>query len=317
MEREGKSRAERSAARYDSGMRPRVSLLFSLVLTISLAVPLAAHAGIPFFGPIIPQAGNQAVCPASFGMLMEVINNIIQFLLTIAIVFVAPLTIGYAGFLFVINPANPGEIEKAKGILWHTISGLVVALAAWMIVAAIMAVLYNPKDVGGTWMDLIGSQGIDSCIKQAGALPGEGLKSAVTEPGLGIVPPGGAGRFTYDPGIDVQKAHASSALANLLTCMEGKVPAGVGRISSISDSLITSSQKTFAECAVGACQHAANSCHYGGREGSCIGSSYAVDFGDEINGGALREAATTCGADFIFMEGNHLHVSVGKACGCN
>ncbi len=283
-------------------------------------MPLAAQAGIPFFGPIIPQANNQAVCPASWGMVLTVINNVISFALTIAIVFVAPLMIGYAGFLMVVNPTSIGDVQKAKTVLWNTVIGIVIALAGWMIVAAIMAVLYNPSAQSGVtrlevWSNLIGSKGVEPCLRQQGALPGEGLAPAVTVPRLEVAPGAAPGRFTYDPGIEAQVATASGALQSLLSCMVTRVPAGVGRISSISDSQITSGQNTFAQCAAGRCQHAANSCHYGGR--SCVGSSYAVDFGDQQNTQALSAAATACGANYVGNEVDHLHVSVGGSCGCN
>ncbi|MDO8514765.1 MAG: hypothetical protein Q7S50_04430, partial [bacterium] len=98
-------------------MRSRATFFILLFVAGSLALPLAAHAGggIPFFGPIIPAAYN--VCPASWGLLITVINNIIRFLLTLVIVFVAPLMIAYSGFLFVVNPMNSGGIAKAKSIL--------------------------------------------------------------------------------------------------------------------------------------------------------------------------------------------------------
>jgi len=144
----------------------------------SFVLPQFAHAAIPFFGPIIPQAGSQAVCPASWGMLITVVNNIIQLLLTIAIVFVAPLMVAYAGFLFVVNPADPSGIAKAKGVLTNTIVGIVISLSAWMVVDAVMAVLYNPGNAAGTWASLISSGGIDPCLPQAGALPSSGLNQA-------------------------------------------------------------------------------------------------------------------------------------------
>ena len=66
----------------------------ALLVAGSLALPLAAQAGgIPFFGPIVPDAINR--CAAGWGMLITVINNIISFLITLAIVFVAPLMIAW------------------------------------------------------------------------------------------------------------------------------------------------------------------------------------------------------------------------------
>src|SRR3989344_5737521 len=119
-------------------MRSRISLFALLLVFGSVALPLVAHAGgIPFFGPIIPNeqitvngvVTNQNVCAAGWGMLMIVVNNLISFLLTIAIVFVAPLMIAWSGFLFVVNPVDASGKEQAKKILTNTVVGIVIALA--------------------------------------------------------------------------------------------------------------------------------------------------------------------------------------------
>ena len=165
-------------------MRFRVPLLVFLFTVCSFVLPIIAHAqGIPFFGPIIPPADN--ACPAGWNMLIIVINRIISLLLTLAIVFVAPLMIAYSGFLFLVNPVDSSGITKAKGILTNTIVGIVIALAGWMIVAAIMAVLYrSPNDSWGTWTSLIRGGG-NPCLDQSGVTP----PSAVTPPPtVGVVP---------------------------------------------------------------------------------------------------------------------------------
>ena len=145
----------------------RFKVLFVALLLFS-CTPLFAHAGgIPFFGPIIPK--ESATCPASWGLVITVINNIITLLITLAIVFVAPLMIAYAGFLFVVNPVNSGGISQAKSILLNTVIGIAVALAGWLIVDAIMAVLYNPTAVGSTWSSLITSGGTTPCLQVAGS----------------------------------------------------------------------------------------------------------------------------------------------------
>ncbi len=160
-------------------MRPRATLLTLILVAGSFVLPQFAHAAIPFFGPVVPQTGGQAVCPASWGMLITVINNIIQLLITLAIVFVAPLMVAYSGFLFVVNPADSGGISKAKGILTNTIVGIVISLSAWMIVDAVMAVLYqSPNGAWGTWSSLIVGKSGDLCLPQAGALPTGTLNQA-------------------------------------------------------------------------------------------------------------------------------------------
>ena len=174
-------------------MRSKMSLFAFLLIAGSLALPLAAHAGgIPFFGPIIPQEGIQAVCPAGWGMLIEVINNLISFFITLAIVFVAPLMFAYAGFLFVTNPVNASGKEKAKKVLWNTVIGIGIALAAWMIVDAIMVVLYNPDAKAGTtkldaWSSLISSKGAPLCLSQKGANKDDTLNQATPHAPLNVV----------------------------------------------------------------------------------------------------------------------------------
>ena len=171
-------------------MRSKTSLFALLLVAGSLALPLVAQAGgIPFFGPIIDKAWMQ--CPLGWGALITVINNIISFLITIAIVFVAPLMIAWAGFLMVFSPTKVGDVSKARLILLNTVIGIVIALAGWLIVDAIMAVLYNANaktnnngGVLGTWSALIGSGGLPPCIDLKGS-----VKSAVAPPpGVGITP---------------------------------------------------------------------------------------------------------------------------------
>ena len=171
-------------------MRSRFAPFALLLVLGSLALPHLAQAAVPFFGPIIPQAGGQSVCAAGWGMFMIVINNLISFLITIVIVFIAPIMIAWSGFLMVANPFNPGAKEEAKGILTRTIVGIVIALSSWMIVDAVMAVLYNPTDAGATWSSLITTNGADICIPLV-----ESLKQAVVSPGVTAVTGGVAQGF--------------------------------------------------------------------------------------------------------------------------
>lgn len=170
-------------------MRSRVPLYALLFVLGSLALPHLAHAAIPFFGPIIPP--ENPTCPLGWGAVISVINNIISLLLTLAIVFVAPLMIAYSGFLFVVNPVNAGGKEQAKKILTNTIVGIVIALAGWMIVDAIMVALYNPDTPIpggrlGAWSDLITSDGV-ACLKQEGSPSGSSATKGVV-PTLDVAP---------------------------------------------------------------------------------------------------------------------------------
>ena len=207
-------------------MRSRIPLLALFFAIGSFALPQFAHAAIPFFGPIIPDAYN--VCPASWGLLVTVINNIIEFSITIAIVFVAPIMIAYSGFLYVVNPANPGGIAKAKSILSSTVIGIIVAIAGWAIVDAVMAVFYHPSDSAwGTWSSLITSGNIDPCIDLAKSLnqtsSGMGV-TGVSATGSLKPPPSGKAGTACDPAVVQAGAAAggyalSPTQANIFACI--------------------------------------------------------------------------------------------------
>ncbi len=137
-------------------------------------LPLAAHAtGIPFFGPIVPsgpEGMNPQVCAAGWAALAQLINNILAFSITIGILFIAPLSIAWAGFLYVVNSVNPSGIAQAKKILLNTIIGVVIALSAWLIVNALLTALTVLPGGGAGGVQGFTAQmfnGGDSCLKIA------------------------------------------------------------------------------------------------------------------------------------------------------
>lgn len=216
-------------------MRSRVPLFALLFAIGSFVVPAAAHAGgIPFFGPIIDGKILNQTCPLGWGAVITVINNVISLLLTLAIVFVAPLTIAYAGFLYVVNPVDPSGVSKAKSILTNTIVGIVIALASWLIVDAVMAVLYHPTDpslAGKTWSSLITGNTGDACLNVAGALEQSGGQ---TIPGVvsgGVVYSGttaqcSSSNLACSPAA-LQSAGFTQTQANVMSCIAVTESSGV------------------------------------------------------------------------------------------
>ncbi|MBU6214915.1 hypothetical protein KGM48_03710 [Patescibacteria group bacterium] len=205
-----------------------LSLIGIILFPVIVMIPGIAHAGIPFLGPIIPPDSN--ICPASWGMLITVINNIISLLITLAIVFVAPIMIAYSGFLFVVNPPHPEGIEKAREILWNTVKGIVLALSGYLIVSAVMAVLYHPDPSTNwttNWANIITGNSNDMCLIQAGSTPGSSLNPSVAGSGnTGVLPGGGyfSTALSNSPGSPCNPATltavgASQTQANLLACV--------------------------------------------------------------------------------------------------
>ncbi len=164
--------------------------------------------------------------------MLIVVNNIIRLLITLAIVLVAPLMISWAGFLLVVNPFNSGAKEQAKKILTNTIVGIVIALAGWMIVNALMVVLYNPDTPikGGTigaWSQLITSGGAGFCLEQAGAPYQAGTPTQI--PSTVVVV--GVATVTVNSGVLVSE-DAVNVLKNIL------------KTAGLSKATITSGRRT-------------------------------------------------------------------------
>jgi len=301
-------------------------LLPIFLAAIALGAPHMAQAVSSLSGgfSIVPAACNCGA-GAGWGCVLQVIGNLLDLAIGIGVL-ASVAALAYAGFLWVTNPLNSENRTQGRNMLLNAVVGLVIALGAWLIVNTLLNVLTGSGVESATSKLGIGTDCLPTASDVTSNLNVQPTGSTTTgyEPSTPATTGTGNGGYTYDDGIQAQVGDESGALSSLLSCMSGKLPAGVGRISSISDSEITKGQKTFAACAAGGCQHGANSCHYGGR--TCIGKSYAVDFGDgdpehPANLTALTAAANACGANYTTdnEEGKrtHLHVSVGGSCGCN
>ena len=246
-------------------MRSR-SLFYAILFTATLLVlPLAAHAAgasIPFFGPIIPDEIN--VCAAGWGSVINVINNIIKFLITIVIVFIAPIMIAWAGFLYVVNPMNPGGMAKAKSILQNTVAGIVVALAAWLIVGAVMAALTpNGRPFGENWASIITSDGSNNCLIEKNLL--QKLNQTDLEiTGIGsggntVSVSGKSGALCSDKNTAcspaaLQAAGFTPTQANVMSCIAGTENSGKatgcnGNACGVFQIMITVNPLVGSECA--------------------------------------------------------------------
>lgn len=171
-----------------------------LIALLVFALPAVTYAQFPFFGPIIPDCGQNNPNALGWGAVLEVVNNIIALLITVLVVFVAPLIIAWAGFLLVAYSVNPAGKERARSLLINLVVGLVIALAAWLIVNTIMIALTpNSFNVGGvqkTWFQIVTSGGASRCLDISAQplptpTPGSGGSG-----GISTAPSGSAGACT-------------------------------------------------------------------------------------------------------------------------
>ena len=109
---------------------------FSLLPTVSLAQDAGAGQG-----QFIPCDGVKIPC--TFYSLMQLISNVISFLVKIALP-LATITIIYAGFIY-LTTAISDQKSKAKKMMINVVIGFVVLLAAFIIVRTIVNTLLDPN----------------------------------------------------------------------------------------------------------------------------------------------------------------------------
>jgi magnesium-transporting ATPase (P-type) len=88
-----------------------------------------------------PPRDQICICnPLTSGDLEDIIENLIDFIFTIAFV-LAPLMVIYAGLLFMTAGGNASKIEQAKNIIIWTLIGLIIVLLARGLIAIIKQLL--------------------------------------------------------------------------------------------------------------------------------------------------------------------------------
>lgn len=92
--------------------------------------------------------------PCNFEAFVDLINGIIDWVIGIAGV-IFTISFIWGGFLYLTSGENPGNRDRAKGILWNTLIGFVIILTAWLIVFTILRTL-TPYDSDNTIFKFIG-----------------------------------------------------------------------------------------------------------------------------------------------------------------
>lgn len=125
-------------------------LIFSTVIYSNIMVVEASTTGggvVPDCGKVVTTTGPDGkdvttmTNPCTFNNLVELVNNVIKFLLfSIATPLIA-LILMYTGYLYLTAGGSSSQTEKVRHILFNAVVGYVVALAAWLIVKTIMSSL--------------------------------------------------------------------------------------------------------------------------------------------------------------------------------
>jgi hypothetical protein len=120
-----------------------IAPILSLVIFLPIIV-FAATTGANCNGGNIVPCNGSAQCPCDFTAFAHLINNVINWFITIS-VSVAAVTFSIAGFKILFNPENPAKRQEAMGMFKKTIIGMLLVLGAWLIVHTIVTALVDPK----------------------------------------------------------------------------------------------------------------------------------------------------------------------------
>ncbi len=104
----------------------------SSLIAFCLPIVVSAAGLVPCGGP------GEAACNTDF--VVSFVSGLINFLISMLGV-IAMIVLVYAGFRMVVSMGNEAEWTKAKSLFTNVIIGIILILAAWLIVDTIMRVL--------------------------------------------------------------------------------------------------------------------------------------------------------------------------------
>lgn len=107
----------------------------SATYVFALAFLLSAPFSSAYAAPLVPCDGITKKCDFDQGITL--LNNIIDFGLML-IPFLAAIALMFAGFMYLTSAGDTGKVSKAHEIFTDTVIGIVVALAAWLIIKTIL-----------------------------------------------------------------------------------------------------------------------------------------------------------------------------------
>lgn len=118
--------------------------------TTIITNPYSNTAGTPQTTPAVIATSEITLVtnPCDFNFFMDLINNIINFILYFMAIPIAAIMFAYAGFDLVISGGEASKRTQAKNIFTNAVLGLILAAASWLIIKYVLMILgYN-----GTWI---------------------------------------------------------------------------------------------------------------------------------------------------------------------
>jgi hypothetical protein len=129
-------------------------LMFAIVFLI-LIVPALSMAASTSLVPCdnTPDTSGKIAHPCDFNAFMNMVNTDIRFILYDMVVPIAAIMFVYAGFLLITAGEETSHARtKAKEIFTNTVIGLIIAVAAFIIINTVLHILgYDGSWIGFVW----------------------------------------------------------------------------------------------------------------------------------------------------------------------
>lgn len=103
---------------------------FLFIFPFSLAVAWT-------WGQQLVPCGQDDLPKCDFNAALMLLNNLIDFGLLL-VPFLAAIALMFAGFMYLTSAGDTGKVGKAHEIFTDTVIGIIVALAAWLIIKTIL-----------------------------------------------------------------------------------------------------------------------------------------------------------------------------------
>lgn len=260
-------------------------VLFAVIPIIALAWDI---------GDPLVHCGRSGIAPCSLCDIFTLGQNIVDFLTKAIAPALAVLAFAMAGFKILTSGGSPGARQEGIKIIRDTIIGLLIVFGAWIIINELLVFF------AGT------------LYKTGGTMPWDKITCIAP---LVTAPTVAPTKFNNK---------SSTELSVLVACVKASVL--TLRVTSTTDTNIaagkcdpTDPSETFENA--NNCQHAKNSCHYGGT--NCISrGSFAFDFGigavsTDPSYDTVRAAVLVCNSNAnVLNETTHGHASIGQTNGC-
>ena len=304
------------------------------ILSVFLFVALSQTVFAVSWWPLVPCGTSVNPTPCNQCDLFKLLKNIIDFVLIGLMPPAAAILFVWGGFLILMGGANPGLISKGKSIFWNTAIGVAIVSSSWLITNTIIRSIAADNVAPEWWkFECRVTVAVSPSPTPTGTITPTPTGTAtptptgtatptptgtVTPTPTGTVTPTPTGTVTPTPtktptptptptgNLCLQPAQLAASnnvpyprknapeLVGLISCIQSRLPGqNLGSQYTFDNSYELCNYTRGQRTCTTSCSHAVNSCHYGGRTGSQ--GALAVDFGNELIGANIIQAAIACG----------------------